>query len=61
MKDEYGYGPVLFLLGFVACIAIGYILLNPHKDDARLKAECESRGGVFVEARDPLHVCVTPK
>lgn len=29
-----------------------------HDDDARLKAECEARGGVFVEARSPMHVCV---
>jgi hypothetical protein len=26
-----------------------------------LRAECAARGGLFIEARSPMHACVQPK
>lgn len=52
---------ILLVIGLGFIIFIGYIFNNVHKDDAKLRSECEARGGVFVEARQPIHICVTPR
>ena len=59
--ENKSIGPVVFLVFFFGLACLAYLLWNPHKDDDRLRAECKARGGVFIEARDPLHVCVSPR
>ncbi len=54
-------GIFLIILIFVAVAAAGLIVASAHKDDDQLRAECEARGGTFVEAREPLHLCVQAK
>lgn len=50
----------LILIGVVVAFVCA-VVFYAHKDDSRLRAECEARGGVLVEAKDPpLHVCVKP-
>jgi hypothetical protein len=48
------------LAGIMFVVIVGLLILfyGAHKDDAILKAECERAGGVFIEAREPVHVCV---
>lgn len=50
--------PLLLFLGLLALFA-GFAVYYAHKDDAQLRAECEARGGTFIHATEPLHVCVT--
>lgn len=47
---------ILFVI--VLMIFLLWIPYQVHKDDAKLRAACEAAGGVFVEAREPIHICV---
>lgn len=48
----------LFVMAIIAFIV--FLAHFPHRHDKELKARCEAAGGVFIEAREPLHVCVKP-
>ena len=53
----------LWLLAALLIALLGgtaYIFWAAHKDAPRLRAECESHGGVLIQARAPLYTCVEP-
>ena len=37
---------------------IVYLFASTHKHDAYFKTECEKAGGVFLEARNPMSICI---
>jgi hypothetical protein len=50
---------VLVIVGGLSIIITLISLFDySHKYDTILKVECEQKGGTFVQARDPLYVCV---
>ena len=42
----------------IVIVVITFGFLYAHKDDSRLKIECEAAGGLFVQTREPLNICV---
>jgi len=50
---------IIFIVGSIAAmIALINLLSYTHRYDTTLKIECESKGGTFVQARDPMYICV---
>jgi len=47
----------IIFLTFIGFLIIG-ASIYVHKDDMRLKAECEAAGGLFIQAREPMTACV---
>lgn len=50
----------LIAFGVGVFICLNALVYFAHRNDALLKAACEAKGGVFVHARDPMHICVMP-
>lgn len=50
------------MLAWIALTGAAVLFLGwyVHKDDAQEEAECHARGGIFLEARSPVHACVQP-
>lgn len=44
----------------VLFLFVSFVMLWPHRHDREERAACEAKGGVFIEARQPMHVCATP-
>lgn len=51
-----------FVLFWGAGLAIGcgllWIFYSAHKDEPKLRAECEARGGMLISTRSELYTCV---
>jgi hypothetical protein len=52
---------IIVMIALSAIAFSTFVMWHAHKDDARLRAECEARGGTFVEARSPMHTCVAER
>lgn len=50
-------------IGFICCMILFcfygmYMSHKQHENDDQLQAACEARGGIFIHAKSPMHVCM---
>ena len=54
-----GFFDRVFIAGILAGLGLLFFgIWYANKDEPQLRAECEKRGGVLIQARSPLYVCV---
>jgi hypothetical protein len=60
MSKDRGSADAWLLTAFAVVVVLlgGFVLWLAHKDEPKLRAECEARGGMLISTRDKLYTCV---